>query len=178
MGLMYYLSVDYDQWSSFPYQWQAGWALHSLPFRADLAYNPRLIDIFPDALQAMYWDQENNTYQTINTGATLSGSIGDIIRYNSIFVLHSSSGSSSPYGWAIHEQRFLDIRPEDQLTLYRQIGTVVCQVPFDCSSPTCEPDDNPDCAIEEAWRWDQSSSNWVVIDDIETFGLGNYGGDT
>lgn len=175
VGLMYYLSVDYDQELSFDFEWNSGWALHSLPFRVDLSENSRLIDIFPDASQALIWVQEQNNYQSVSTSATLTGDVGDSVRYHSVFILHTSSSSSEVYGWPIYEQRFLDIRPEDQPSLYRHIGTVYCSVPFDCDPFYCEPDDLPDCGIDEGYRWNQSTSNYVAIDDIEPFTGSNYG---
>ncbi len=168
-GLIFYISIDYDDTDQmFFYNWQAGWSVHSLPFRPTSAYD-QLIDLFPYAFSAMYWEQESSSWQYLSLTAPLIDELGDIVRSHSFFVLHTDPGARLARGYPIYEQRYHDIWPGSGVSQFRDIGTVACNIPFDCTAPVFEPDDLPNESIDTAWFYNQSSG-FQVTDEIDAFG--------
>ncbi len=173
-GLFYYFSVDWGQETRYCYRWQAGWALHSLPFRPENPATTNLLTIFPDALAAGYQDYFTGNWYWLDLTTPFTGEFGDTVRSNSIFVYHSgTSAGSYPYGIPISEQRYLDMRPDDNPTRYHYLGTVDCTVPFDCDLG--EPDDLPDYGVDELQRFSQIIDDFVLDDEIAPFVSPNYG---
>ncbi len=168
-GLVFYMSVDYDDSDKgYIYSWQSGWAVHSLPFKPTSSFD-QLIDLFPNAYQAIYWEQESSSWEYLSLTATLDGELGDIVRSHSFYVLHTASGMKFVRGYPIYEQRFLDIWPGGSVSQFRDIGTVDCSIPFDWSDPAFEPVDLPGASIDTAWYYDQSSG-FEFAYDIDAFG--------
>jgi len=173
-GLLYYFSVDYGQETNYTYQWDSGWALHSLPFRPENPATTNLLTIFPDALYAGYTEYFTGDWNWLGLTNPLTGEFGDIVRSNSIFVLHLGTvAGSSPYGIPISEQRYLDMRPDENPTRYHFLGTVHCTVPFDCDLG--EPDDLPNYGVDELQRFSQIIDDFVIDDEIAPFVSPNYG---
>ncbi len=170
-GLIFYMSVDYSESSEYYYYtWQSGYGVHSLPFRPTSTYD-QLIDFFPYALEIYYWDQAGSGWVGLSKTATLTGELADIVRSNSLTILHSDPGARLVRGYPIYEQRFLDMAPGLGESEYRDIGTVKCNIPFDC--PT-EPDALTSGCITDAWDFDQTSDTYTSIDDLYAFGASPY----
>jgi len=141
-GVIYYLSVDYDDELEYSHTYNngTGWYLVSLPVRPIPTY-PNLASIFTRVLHP-YIYVWHHVYTRHSIYSPLVGAFADTIRTYSFFILLADSATLHLFGFPIYEQRYLDLRTDFWHDPWLMHGTVMCDVPFNYMID--EPDDEPD----------------------------------